>query len=60
MSLKGNGGTAIVCNHNMGRTMPPDGPTAVWRFFEDHPYGRTSPYAAGLPPGFPMYCMLQP
>lgn len=59
-TLRGNGGTAIICNHNMGRAMPSDGPDAVWRFFSDHPYGRPSPYAAALPPGFPMYCMLQP
>jgi hypothetical protein len=60
MTLRGNGGAAIVCNHNMGHMMPSDGPAAVLRFFEDHPFGKPSPYAAGLPPGFPAYCMLQP
>jgi dienelactone hydrolase len=60
MTLRGNGGAAVVCNHNMGRTMPSDGPLAVLRFFEDHPFGRPSPYAGGLPPGLPAYCMLQP
>lgn len=60
MSVKGNGGTAVICNHTLGRSMPPEGPAAAWRFFQDHPYGRPSPYAAGLPAGaYPMYCMLQ-
>jgi poly(3-hydroxybutyrate) depolymerase len=59
-ALQANGGTAVVCNHNLGRSMPPEGPAAVWRFFQDHPYGRASPYAAMLPAGYPMGCMLQP
>jgi hypothetical protein len=59
MTLRANGGTAVVCNHNMGRLMPPDGPAAVLRFFDDHPYGRPSPYAAMLPAGLPASCQLQ-
>jgi hypothetical protein len=31
----------------------------VWKFFYDHPFGtRPSPYAGGLPGGFPGYCAL--
>ncbi len=59
-AIKANGGAAVICNHNLGRSMPPEGPMLAWRFFQDHPYGRTSPYAAMLPGGYPMGCMLQP
>jgi hypothetical protein len=60
MDLRKNGGAAVICNHNMGRAMPSDGPSAVLRFFEDHPFGRPSPYMGTLPTGFPAYCQIQP
>ena len=52
----------ILCDHGLGHTLPTeDGPSAVWRFFQDHPYGTDpSPYASGgLPPEIPDYCTSQ-
>jgi predicted esterase len=51
---------AFICDHGMGHTIPQGAAQAsVWQFFLDHPYGtQPSPYAAGLPAGFPEYCAL--
>jgi predicted esterase len=47
----------ILCDHGQGHTIPP-AQASVWRFFAEHPFGtRPSPYAAGLPEGFPDYCV---
>jgi predicted esterase len=48
---------AFICNHNMGHRIPTEALPSVWRFLQDYPFGvNPSPYAAGLPPGFPAYC----
>jgi poly(3-hydroxybutyrate) depolymerase len=47
----------ILCNHGMGHTIPTAAAPSVVQFFFDHPYKVTpSPYANGLPSGFPSYC----
>jgi poly(3-hydroxybutyrate) depolymerase len=58
--LRHNGSSTILCNHGGGHTIPQTGVPAVWRFFQDHPFGTSpSPYvAAGLPSVFPSYCTL--
>lgn len=54
------GGFAFICDHGMGHSIPQGSAQAsVWKFFLDHPFGtRPSPYADGLPAGFPEYCGL--
>lgn len=54
------GGFAFICDHGMGHTIPQGAAQAgVWKFFLDHPFGtKPSPYAGGLPDGFPDYCAL--
>jgi predicted esterase len=58
-ALTGAGHFAFQCNHNGGHMIPPVGQNVV-QFFFDHPFGTDpSPYkAAGLPTGFPSYCVL--
>lgn len=52
-----NGGFAFICDHGQGHTVPMDAIDSVWRFFKDHPWNTVpSPYAGGLPAGFPSYC----
>ena len=42
-----------------GHTIPTDARDSIGQFFDDHPFGTTpSPYAGGLPGGFPGYCSL--
>jgi hypothetical protein len=49
---------AFECNHGGGHSIPMAGGSVV-QFFMDHPYGTDpSPYANGLPAGFPSYCAL--
>ncbi len=50
----------FVCDHGMGHSIPQgDAQASVWTFFRDHPWGtKPSPYASGLPDGFPEYCAL--
>lgn len=57
--LKANGAYAPLCNHAMGHRIPLDAAPSVRQFFADHPFGAwPSPYAAaGLPAGFPSYCV---
>jgi hypothetical protein len=54
------GGFAVNCIHNSGHC---GAPTAVyeaaWQFLMDHPFGtKPSPYAGGLPSGFPSDCQI--
>jgi predicted esterase len=48
-----------MCNHGDGHTIPRPAGASVLQFFADNAYGRwPSPYeAAGLPGGFPAYCV---
>lgn len=57
--LSGKGHFAFLCNHGGGHSIPTDARASVWQFLSDHPYGTApSPYAGGLPGGFPSYCAL--
>jgi predicted esterase len=57
--LTGAGHFATICNHGNNHSIPADALANVVQFFFDHPYGTNpSPYAGGLPPGFPSYCTL--
>lgn len=60
-AIEAKGGFAFLCDHGMGHSIPQGAAQeSVWRFFLDHPYGtRPSPYAGGLPDGFPEYCALK-
>lgn len=56
--LVGDGHFAFLCNHGMGHAIPSAAPS-VWAFFQAHAFGTNpSPYAGGLPAGFPSYCKL--
>jgi poly(3-hydroxybutyrate) depolymerase len=58
-ALRGNGQFAFLCNHGRGHSIPADAAPNVVKFFLDHPFGTNpSPYASGLPAGFPAYCTL--
>ena len=58
-TLLAAGHSAFTCDHGMGHAIPTDAVDSVHQFFLDHPYGtQPSPYAGGLPAGFPSYCML--
>lgn len=59
-AIEARGGFAFICDHGMGHEIPGgNAPASVWQFFYDHPFGTTpSPYADGLPEGFPDYCAL--
>jgi predicted esterase len=53
-----NGNFTIMCDHNGGHTIPPEGQAAAWRFFQDHPWGITpEPYLTGMPSEIPGYCV---
>jgi hypothetical protein len=54
------GGFAVDCDHGGGHVgAPPDLKAAGWQFMKAHPFGtKPSPYAGGLPAGFPSYCMI--
>jgi len=54
------GGFAVDCDHGGGHTLAPaDLKAAGWTFLKAHPYGtKPSPYAGGLPSGFPSYCTI--
>ena len=56
--LNAKGHDAIICNHGLGHTAPPDFLYAkVIKFFADHPLGTAdSPYAEALPGDYPEYC----
>ena len=56
-----NGNFVLMCNHNGGHTIPTEGPTAAWRFFQNHPWGISQePYLIVLPPEIPSYCITNP
>jgi predicted esterase len=58
-ALQMEGHFSFICDHNMGHTIPSDGPPASWQFLQDHPFGTIpDPYAKGLPTSFPKYCSL--
>jgi predicted esterase len=57
--LVADGHFAFLCNHGRGHMVPTDAAASVWQFFQAHPFGTNpSPYAGGLPQGFPTYCSL--
>lgn len=59
--LAARGQFAFICDHGLGHDIPKsDGvQDAIGQFFEAHPFGVTpSPFAAGLPEGFPSWCTL--
>jgi len=57
--LRASGRFGFLCNHMSGHKIPTDATAAVGRFLADHPFDTSpSPYAGGLPPGFPPYCQL--
>jgi hypothetical protein len=58
--LVGHDQFAAICNHGRGHIIPTDARGSVRDFFVAHPFGVTSPYAAGLPATFPSYCALSP
>jgi hypothetical protein len=48
---------SIICDSGEGHGIPRDVKSVAWSFLRDHPYGTVpSPYAAGLPIGFPTWC----
>ncbi len=56
-----NGNFTLMCDHNGGHTIPPEGQAAAWRFFQDHPWGVSpEPYLNGMPPEIPNYCIANP
>jgi hypothetical protein len=58
--LNGFGHDTLLCDHGGGHTAPAPafGADEIVRFFADHPLGTVeSPYASGLPAGFPSYCV---
>jgi len=58
-TLRADGHFAFICDHGMGHDIPVDAVDSVHQFFVDHPFGtQPSPYAEGLPAGFPSYCSL--
>jgi poly(3-hydroxybutyrate) depolymerase len=49
--LKGDGHSALYCDHGGGHTIPAAYTAAVGQFFLDHPFGTNpSPYVGALPP----------
>jgi poly(3-hydroxybutyrate) depolymerase len=58
-NLKSAGHFAAICDHGMGHAIPLDAAPSVATFFQANGFGVSpSPYANGLPAGFPSYCML--
>jgi poly(3-hydroxybutyrate) depolymerase len=57
--VKMKGGFAIQCDHGGGHMIPSDAGPAAWQFMKAHPFKtKPSPYASGLPAGFPSYCKI--
>lgn len=55
--LNDSGHDVVACNHNSGHTITSDAFTAGMLFLKDHPRGSyASPYASGLPVGYPSIC----
>jgi predicted esterase len=58
-NLKAAGHFAAICDHGMGHAIPLDAAPSVAIFFQANAFGVSpSPYANGLPSGFPSYCTL--
>jgi poly(3-hydroxybutyrate) depolymerase len=59
-ALASSGAFRVECNHNMGHCRAPATlHEQAWQFMQAHPFGtRPSPYAGGLPAGFPSYCSI--
>ncbi len=58
-ALQAAGHFAFICDHGGGHRIPTNAVASVVQFFFDHPYGtEPSPYATGLPEGFPAFCAL--
>ena len=58
--LVGNGNFAFICDHGGGHSIPSGYGTSVAQFFFSHPFGTApSPYAGGLPAGFPTDCTVR-
>ncbi|MCA9708357.1 MAG: hypothetical protein KDK70_21080 [Myxococcales bacterium] len=52
------GGFTVICDHGQGHTIPSGVGPAIVQFWLDHPFGlAASPYAGGLPPALPDYCV---
>ncbi|MBM4358775.1 MAG: hypothetical protein FJ096_11790 [Deltaproteobacteria bacterium] len=57
--LTETGRFSFVCGHTLGHKIPMDARASVGVFLDAHPFGTSpSPYASGLPAGFPAYCAL--
>ncbi len=55
--LASDGHFAALCDHGQGHEIPLDAAPSVRTFLAANPYGAwPSPYASGLPSGFPAYC----
>ena len=55
--LEASGHFAAICDHGQGHEIPLDAAPSIAKFFAANPYGAwPSPYASGLPAGFPSYC----
>ena len=55
--VSANGNPVIMCDHNLGHTIPPEGQASAWRFFQDHPWGVSpEPWSSALPVDIPAYC----
>jgi predicted esterase len=58
-TLQGNDQFVVACDHGLGHELSSDFWPWVMDFFGDHPLGiDAEPYAAGLPPSFPAYCVV--
>jgi poly(3-hydroxybutyrate) depolymerase len=60
-AVKAAGSIWIDCNHMSGHCGARGAiQEAAWEFLKAHPYGtKPSPYASGLPSGFPSSCMIK-
>ena len=60
--LHAAGHDVIVCDHGGGHSLPTNfGGAQIAGFLRDHPRGiGTSPYAGGLPAGYPTLCVYRP
>lgn len=48
-TLRARGHDAYLCDHGQGHSIPDSVSQAVWRFFNDHPFGKKSQYTTSLP-----------
>jgi hypothetical protein len=38
-NLQAAGHFGFICDHNLGHTVPSDGPPSAWQFLQDRPFG---------------------